>query len=361
MATTAQDCVALVEQARLLGRRLVVCHVLRYAPFFVALHGVLRSGRLGDVVSIDWRENLSYQHFVHSFVRGNWSNTRRTAPMVLAKCSHDLDQLGLGGGPDARAGVVIRVVDALHRRAGRGGHAGALHRWVPTSGGLPLVRARRVRGRRHARLHARPGRPLARAGGDPGGAAHRSLRSLRLPLRQRRGRPPGGHARLRRGPDGEPHDAGCVAPRGPHGPGGRHARHAARGPGSQRDPDLGSRRPRTGGPAPGAARGRPSRRRPRGWRPGVAGGLRVGPARRARGGGHRGGGVVAQPPAGVRRRGGATLRRRRPSRPVPDRPRRRGRPGSAVAGAGVGRLPGRGRRAGRFRGRFPANGRGTHG
>ncbi len=93
MATTAQDCVALVEQARLLGRRLVVCHVLRYAPFFVALHGVLRSGRLGDVVSIDWRENLSYQHFVHSFVRGNWSNTRRTAPMVLAKCSHDLDQL----------------------------------------------------------------------------------------------------------------------------------------------------------------------------------------------------------------------------------------------------------------------------
>ncbi len=93
MATTAQDCVALVEQARLLGRRLVVCHVLRYAPFFVALRDTVRSGRLGDLVAVDWRENLSYHHFVHSFVRGNWSNTQRTAPMLLAKCSHDLDQL----------------------------------------------------------------------------------------------------------------------------------------------------------------------------------------------------------------------------------------------------------------------------
>lgn len=93
MATTARDCVALVEQARLLRRRLVVCHVLRYAPFFAALRDVVRSGRLGDIVTIDWRENLSYHHFVHSFVRGNWSNTRRTAPMLLAKCSHDLDQL----------------------------------------------------------------------------------------------------------------------------------------------------------------------------------------------------------------------------------------------------------------------------
>lgn len=93
MATTAADCVTLVRQARGLGRRLVVCHVLRYAPFFVTIRDTVRSGRLGDVVTVDWRENLSYQHFVHSFVRGNWSNTGRTAPMLLAKCSHDLDQL----------------------------------------------------------------------------------------------------------------------------------------------------------------------------------------------------------------------------------------------------------------------------
>ncbi|MFZ0215475.1 MAG: Gfo/Idh/MocA family oxidoreductase [Candidatus Dormiibacterota bacterium] len=93
MATRPQDCVELVQQARALQRRLVVCHVLRYAPFFQRLRHLVASGRLGDVVSIDWRENLSYQHFVHSFVRGNWSNAGRTAPMILAKCSHDLDQL----------------------------------------------------------------------------------------------------------------------------------------------------------------------------------------------------------------------------------------------------------------------------
>jgi predicted dehydrogenase len=93
IATRAQDCVELVEQARQVKRRLVVCHVLRYAPFFQRLREVVVSGQLGDVVAVDWHENLWHQHYVHSFVRGNWSNAGRAAPMILAKCCHDLDQL----------------------------------------------------------------------------------------------------------------------------------------------------------------------------------------------------------------------------------------------------------------------------
>lgn len=93
MATTPEACVELVRTARAAGRLLMVCHVLRYAPFFRALHDVVRSGRLGELVSVDWRENLSYLHFAHSFVRGRWASAEASAPMILAKCCHDLDQL----------------------------------------------------------------------------------------------------------------------------------------------------------------------------------------------------------------------------------------------------------------------------
>lgn len=95
MATRAQDCVDLVRLAREAGRRVVVCHEMRYAPYFSRVREIVASGVLGDLVSIDWRENLSFRHFAHSYIRGNWGNSGRSAPMILAKCSHDLDFLVL--------------------------------------------------------------------------------------------------------------------------------------------------------------------------------------------------------------------------------------------------------------------------
>lgn len=93
MATTPEHCLALVATAERTGRILQIAHVLRYAPFFRKIYDLLHSGRLGEVVSIDWRENLSYYHFAHSFIRGNWANTERASPMILTKCCHDLDLL----------------------------------------------------------------------------------------------------------------------------------------------------------------------------------------------------------------------------------------------------------------------------
>jgi predicted dehydrogenase len=93
MATTPEHCIALVQTAERCGRILQIAHVLRYAPFFRKVYDIVQSGRLGEVVSLDWRENLSYFHFAHSFVRGNWANTERASPMILTKCCHDLDLL----------------------------------------------------------------------------------------------------------------------------------------------------------------------------------------------------------------------------------------------------------------------------
>jgi predicted dehydrogenase len=93
MAHTLEGCVRLVQTAEATGRTLQICHVLRYSPFWRALHDVLVDGRLGDIITVEHRENVAYWHMAHSFVRGNWRNKTLSSPMILAKCCHDLDIL----------------------------------------------------------------------------------------------------------------------------------------------------------------------------------------------------------------------------------------------------------------------------
>jgi predicted dehydrogenase len=93
MANTLEGNVRLVQTAERHGRLLMICHVLRYTSFFSVLHEIIASGRLGDIVTVEHRENVVYWHMAHSFVRGNWRNSHIESPMILAKCCHDLDVL----------------------------------------------------------------------------------------------------------------------------------------------------------------------------------------------------------------------------------------------------------------------------
>lgn len=93
MANTLEGSIQLVQVAERTGRLLQICHVLRYSPFWRTLHGVLQSGRLGEIMTVEHRENVAYWHMAHSFVRGNWRNQALSSPMILAKCCHDLDIL----------------------------------------------------------------------------------------------------------------------------------------------------------------------------------------------------------------------------------------------------------------------------
>lgn len=88
-----KDLQEITRVARENGRRVVVCHVLRYTPFFQTIKKTIDSGALGEVVSIQALENVRYWHQAHSFVRGNWRREEDTSPMILAKCCHDLDYL----------------------------------------------------------------------------------------------------------------------------------------------------------------------------------------------------------------------------------------------------------------------------
>jgi len=93
MAHTLEGCYKIVDRVKETGRILGVCHVLRYTAFFSTIKNAIREGSLGNLINISHRENVSWYHMAHSFVRGNWRNANESSPMILAKCCHDLDLL----------------------------------------------------------------------------------------------------------------------------------------------------------------------------------------------------------------------------------------------------------------------------
>jgi predicted dehydrogenase len=103
MALSEADCRTLVAASETAGVMLRICHVLRSTGFFTAVKGAVDSGMLGQVATIRHSENVSYWHYAHSYVRGNWRNTAEASPMILAKSCHDLDILCWIAGARPRA------------------------------------------------------------------------------------------------------------------------------------------------------------------------------------------------------------------------------------------------------------------
>jgi len=93
ICNTLGETLTLVKTAEKLGRKLQICHVLRYTDFFRTVYEIVQSGKLGQIITVSQRENVSSWHMAHSYVRGNWRRKEESSPMILAKCCHDLDFL----------------------------------------------------------------------------------------------------------------------------------------------------------------------------------------------------------------------------------------------------------------------------
>lgn len=91
VAPTPKECMDIAEKAKEKNVKVLVCHVLRYAPFYKKVKQMLLEGVIGEVMSVDAVEAVGHIHQSHSFVRGNWHREDETTPMILAKCCHDLD------------------------------------------------------------------------------------------------------------------------------------------------------------------------------------------------------------------------------------------------------------------------------
>lgn len=87
------ECISIYAKAEKCGRKVVVCHVLRYTPFFSAIKNIIDSGSLGRVLSVRLDENVGNFHIAHSFVRGNWRRADLSSPIIMQKSCHDMDIL----------------------------------------------------------------------------------------------------------------------------------------------------------------------------------------------------------------------------------------------------------------------------
>ncbi len=93
ISPSERECRDILALTKKTSRIVAVCHVLRYAPYFVKLREIMQSGSIGEIISVQHLEPIEHVHMSHSYVRGNWHNSKATTPIILAKSCHDMDIL----------------------------------------------------------------------------------------------------------------------------------------------------------------------------------------------------------------------------------------------------------------------------
>lgn len=93
IAQSWKECNDILKLAEKKEAVVAVCHVLRYTSYFRKMKEVIDSGEIGNVVSVQHLEPIERIHMAHSFVRGNWGNSKKSNPIILSKSCHDTDIL----------------------------------------------------------------------------------------------------------------------------------------------------------------------------------------------------------------------------------------------------------------------------
>ena len=92
-APTPEECFKIADAANKKGVHVIVCHVLRFTPFFRTLKKIIDDVKIGKIMNIVHTEGVGNIHQSHSYVRGNWHKEADSSPMLLAKSCHDIDIL----------------------------------------------------------------------------------------------------------------------------------------------------------------------------------------------------------------------------------------------------------------------------
>ena len=91
-ALNCEEADILLSCAQKCGRKVMICHVLRYAPFYRQIHDVIKSGQIGRIMNIRMAEQISYFHESVSYVRGKYASPQICGSgLLLSKSCHDID------------------------------------------------------------------------------------------------------------------------------------------------------------------------------------------------------------------------------------------------------------------------------
>jgi len=82
LSPSMKECIEMTEAAQKHNANVIVLHSLRYGLYWRKLREIVDSGEIGKVMGIRHVEGASVMNYSHSFVRGNWENTKDSAPFI---------------------------------------------------------------------------------------------------------------------------------------------------------------------------------------------------------------------------------------------------------------------------------------
>ncbi|MFA6714683.1 MAG: Gfo/Idh/MocA family oxidoreductase [Victivallaceae bacterium] len=93
-AISREEVRRLAETINRIGCKVMICHVLRYAPFYTEIKQRVIDGEIGEIINIQSAEHVSYHHVASGYIRGKWRRKDMCgSSSLMAKCCHDLDLL----------------------------------------------------------------------------------------------------------------------------------------------------------------------------------------------------------------------------------------------------------------------------
>lgn len=91
ISPSLDECLKMAKAADEKGVLFTTCYVLRYTQMFKKMKEYIDAGKIGNLVNLQHIEGVGFWHMAHAFVRGHWQNSDESAPIILAKCCHDMD------------------------------------------------------------------------------------------------------------------------------------------------------------------------------------------------------------------------------------------------------------------------------
>lgn len=91
ISPSLEECIEMTRAADKYNANVIVLHSLRYNLYYRKMKEIVESREIGEVMGIRHIEGANLMNYSHSFVRGNWANTRDSAPLIMAKSCHDTD------------------------------------------------------------------------------------------------------------------------------------------------------------------------------------------------------------------------------------------------------------------------------
>ena len=93
VSDSEQDIKDLLAVQQKTGKKVIVCHVLRYGQGYRKVGQLLKDGTIGTLMAIDAMERVAYWHQAQAYVRLQSTVNDLAHPTILAKCCHDLDYI----------------------------------------------------------------------------------------------------------------------------------------------------------------------------------------------------------------------------------------------------------------------------